>query len=466
MGFHTGFVNGHLAAVPWLQRATEIDPKFATAYAWLGRAYGAVGESDLARETTRRAWELRARATDQERFYIDFSYYRLVTGDLDKAIQICRLWAQTYPRDPIPHGFLGSSASSSLGRFQRAAEENRKAIELDPDVSMPYANLASDYVYLNRLPEAENALERAAARKLDMPDYLAHRYLIAFLKGDAAEMSRLATLAEEDPELESWILDKEGSVLAWSGRLRRARVMSQRAIDLARRRGRREAAAQHVAAAAVREALFGYPTEARLLVAPARAMSSGRDAQYGLALALALAGDRSASRTLADDLARRFSEDTMVKFSYVPVLRAVLALHDGDPVTAIELLEATRPYELGYQGANSVGFAGSLYPIYIRGEAYLESRQGPEAAAEFQKILDHRGIVFADPIGALARLQLARALLLAGDSVNARIAYREFLTLWKDADSDIPILNKAKRVGKRELGLPILGWNNVAASKN
>jgi len=221
--------------VPLLKRATEIDPKFATAYAWLGRAYGAIGESDLAREATRRAWQLRDRASDQERFYIDFSYYRLVTGDLEKAIEICHLWAQTYPRDRMPHGFLGSSASSSLGKYESAAEESKKAIELDPDASMAYANLASDYIYLNRLPDAENKLQRAAARKLEIPGFLGHRYLIAFLKGDAPEMSRLAALGEENPEFEDWMRHKEASVLAYSGHLKRARVMSQRAIDLARR---------------------------------------------------------------------------------------------------------------------------------------------------------------------------------------------------------------------------------------
>jgi Flp pilus assembly protein TadD len=205
MGLHIHSSTGHLAAVPLLKRATEIDPKFATAYACLGRAYAAIGESDLARQTTREAWRLRNRASDQERFYIDFSYYRLVTGEIEKAGEICRLWAQTYPRDPVPHGFLGSSTSSALGKFGNAAEESKKAIELDPENGMAYANLAQDYIYLDRLPDAKETLQRAAARGLQIPDLVGHEYLLAFLKGDALEMSRLAALGKENSELEDWM---------------------------------------------------------------------------------------------------------------------------------------------------------------------------------------------------------------------------------------------------------------------
>jgi tetratricopeptide (TPR) repeat protein len=444
MGMNVGNSRGHLAAVPLRKRATELDPNFATAYAWLGRAYGAVGEAGLSAEATRKAWQLRDRASDQEKFYIDFSYYRFVTGDLEKSLQTCELWAQTYPRDPRPHGFLGSSASTALGKFERAAEENQKELEMDPDHSMGYANLAADYIYIDRLPEAESTLRRAYERKLDIPDYLGHRYRIAFLKGDEREMKRLAAVAEEDPELEDWIRDQEASVLAYSGHLQRARSMSQRAIDLASQRGRREAAAQHEAGAAVREALFGNMAEARRFAASAHGLSNGRDAEYGTALAYGFAKEFSKSRTLADDLEERFAEDTMVRFSYLPTIRALVALNQGQPSAAIELLHSAGRYELGYQGCCSVGFVGSLYPIYVRGEASLRAQRGSEAAAEFQKILDHRGIVFADPVGALARLQLGRALVLAGDEAKARTAYQDFLTLWKDADPDIPIIKQAK----------------------
>jgi predicted Zn-dependent protease len=387
---------------------------------------------------------LRDRASDQERFYIDFSYYRLVAGDLEKAVETCRLWAQTYPRDAIPHGFLGSSASSSLGRFETATEENKRAIALDPDQAMLYANLASDYIYLDRLQDATSVIQRASARKLEIPDLLGNGYLIAFLKGDAPEMSRLAALGEENSELEDWMRDKEASVLAYSGHLRQARGVSQRAIELARRKGRREAAAQLEASAAVREALIGNRAAALRLVTPTHGFSNGRDAEYGAALAMAFEGDAPRAQRTLDDLTRRFPEDSMVKFSYLPVLGALIALDHREPYKAIDLLRAASAYELGYQGANSVGFVGSLYPIYVRGEALLKVRRGSEAAAEFQKILDHRGIVFANLIGVAARFQLGRALLLAGDTAKAKAAYKDFLTLWKDADPDIPILNQAR----------------------
>jgi serine/threonine protein kinase/tetratricopeptide (TPR) repeat protein len=443
-GLHVHFLTGHLAMVPLLKRAIEIDPNFATAYAWLGRAYGAIGESDLARETTRTAWRLRNRATDQERFYIDFSYYRLVTGDIEKAAEICRLWAQTYPRDPVPRSFLGSSTSTALGKFEYAAEEGRKAIELDSENGMAYANLAQAYIYLDRLQDAEKTLQQAAARKLEIPDFLGHGYLIAFLKSDAAEMGRLAVRGEENSKFEDWMRDKEASVLAYSGHLQRARVLTQRAIELARTKGRREAAAQLEAAAAVREALFGNIAEAKRILASARGSFNGQDAEYGAALALAIAGESVQAQRFAGDLAKRFQQDTLVQFSHLPVLRAVDALNHREPYKAIELLQTATRYELGYLGANSVGFAGSLYPIYFRGEAHLRARHGSEAAAEFQKILDHRGIVFAAPIGPLARLQLGRALVSSGDNVRAKAAYQEFLALWKDADHDIPVFQQAK----------------------
>ena len=444
MGLSVLNSTGHRAAVPLLKRATEIDPGFAAAYAWLGRAYGGIGEADLSAEATRKAWQLRDRASDQERFYIDFSYYRFVTGDLEKAMQACELWAQTYPRDPLPHGFLGSSASTALGKYERATEENDRLIALNPDHSMGYANLASDYIYRDLLPQAENTLERAAARKLEIPDFLGHRYLIAFLKGDEPEMERLARLAEENPELEDWMRDKEASVLAYSGQLQRARRMSRHAIELARLKDRQEAAAQQEAGAAVREVLFGNIPEGRRLAASAHRFARGKEARYGAALALALSENSSQSEELTGDLAKRFPEDTTVKFSYLPALRGALALNRGEPSKAIDLLQAASPYELGYLSANSIGFGGSLYPIYIRGEAYLKARRGFEAAAEFQKILDHRGIVFADPIGALAHLQLGRAFVLAGDTAKARTAYQDFLALWKGADPGIPILKQAK----------------------
>ncbi len=406
--------------------------------------YGAAGEVGLSVETTRKAWQFRDRASDQERFYIDFSYYRTVTGDLEKAIETCELWAQTYPRDARPHGFLGSSAVTALGKFEKAAEENNKEIQLDPDHSMGYVNLAASYVYRNRLPEAESTLRRASERKLEIPDFLILRYKIAFLRHDTAEMERIAALGREMPGVEDWMWGKEASVRAYSGHLQEARGMSRRAIDLALQAGHREAAAQHEAEAAVREVLFDNVSEARRLARAAHELSNGREAEYGAALVLALAGNSSESQALTDDLAQRFPEDTTVQFSYLPALRAFLALNRGETFKAIELLQAAAPYELGFLGGSSVGFAGSLYPIYVRGEAYLKAQRGAEAAAEFQKLLDHQGIVATDPIGVRARLELARAFFRSGSKSKAKAAYEDFLRLWQNAELDIPIRKQAK----------------------
>ena len=444
MAWKVHAASGHAAAVPVFERAIAIDPRFATAYAWLGRMYGAVGELALAEENTRRAWQLRDRASDRERFYIDFSYYRLVTGDLEKAAQTLELWAQTYPRDMLPHGFLGSSASTALGKFEKAVEENRKAIELDPDHSILYSNLAESYIDTNRLEEAQNALRQVAARGVKIPDLVALGYRIAFLKDDRAEMERMAALGQADPELEDWMLDQEASVLAYSGHLRQARRMSERAVAAARQAHRLESAAQHEVWQAVREVLFGFAPESRQSALRARQLSGGRAAQYGAALALALAGDSGPALNLGDDLEKRFPEDTAVNFNYLPVLRAALELNRGDCRKAIEVLQAAARYELGWLGASSAGFAGSLYPIYVRGMACLQARQGGEAAAEFRKILDHRGIVGADATGALARMQLGRALALAGDRTGAKTAYEDFLNLWKEADPDIPVFRQAR----------------------
>jgi eukaryotic-like serine/threonine-protein kinase len=261
-------------------------------------------------------------------------------------------------------------------------------------------------------------------------------------------MQRLPALAAEKygagEWIQSWMSDREGNVLAYSGRLKEATAKSRRAVEIALQAGRRESASQHEAGVAVREALFGNAPEARRAARTTLQLSDNRDAEYGAALALAVSGDAARTLQLADVLDKRSPEDTIVQLSYLPVIRAAVALNRGEPSKALELLQAAAPYELGHLGVNSQGFVGSLYPIYMRGEAYLAAKRGTEAAAEFRKILDHRGIVGADPIGALAHLEIGRAYRLAGDAKQAKAAYHDFLTLWKDADPDIPILKQAK----------------------
>jgi eukaryotic-like serine/threonine-protein kinase len=438
---------GSAAAVPFFKRAIEIDPNFAMAYAWLGQLYSDVGESTLSAENTAEAYRLRDRASDAERFFITASYDMWVTGNLDKAQQTYELWAQAYPRAVQPHGFLSGTSSTARGHYEKSVDEAEIAFGLDPDVAIIYSNLALSYVALGRIDEAENTLRRASQRKLEIPDFLVQRYAIAFLKGDNAAMEREVAQAKEKPRMEDWMSAAQGFVLAYSGRLLEARKMSRRAVDLAREAERRETEAFYETDEAVREALFGNASTARQRAMAALALSNSRDVEYGVAFALALSGDSSRSQTLTDDLLSRFPEDTKVRFTFAPTLHALLALNRKEPSKAVELLQTTIPYEdgiLSSGGSEQLLGLGNLYPAYVRGEAYLAAHQGREAAVEFQKILDHRGIVVSDPIGALAHLQLGRADVLSADKDKARAAYKDFLTLWKDADPDIPILKEAK----------------------
>ena len=433
------------ASIPLFQRAIEIDPKFAMAYAFLGRTYGDIGESVQAAESARKAYELRDRASDAERFFIDTSYDVMVTGNLEKALQAGQLWVQTYPRAVDAATMLSAFVDQPMGNFERSVEEAKRAVEINPDFFPGYLNLAGTYIFLGRLDEAEKTLHTATERKLENPFIAIGRYQIDFLKGDPAGMEREAAFALGKPGVGSWMSDQEALVAAYSGHVQSARKLTLQAADAAKQASEREPAALFEAAAALREGFFGYAADARRDAMAALALSKGRDVEYGAALALVLAGDLSQAQALANDLETRFPEDTEAKFAYLPVLRAALALKHGAPSNAIELLQPAARYELGAPTSSIAGFFGALYPSYVRGEAYLELRQGAQAATEFQRILDHRGIVINDPIGALAHLQLGRALALSGDKPKAKAAYQDFLTLWKDADKDIPILIQAQK---------------------
>jgi tetratricopeptide (TPR) repeat protein len=396
---------------------------------------------------TSKAYKLRDRASDQEKFFITLSYDLQVTGNLEKGQQTCALWLQAYPRAREPHGLLAGDIYVARGKLEESVEEDKVALAIDPDFSIGYINLAASYMALERLDEAENTLQRVSERKLEIPDFFVLRYVIAFLKGDKVGMERYVALARERGGTDDWMSNSEGFVLAYSGHLQAARKMSQLAADLARKTERRDTEALYQADAAVREALFGNVSTARQRAGDALQPSKSRDVVYGVGIALALAGDSSRSQALTEDLSRRLPEDTRVQFNYAPTLRALVALDHNQPSKAVELLQTTIPYELGSPtsgGSEYLLGAGNLYPAYVRGLAYLAAHQGAEAAGEFQKILDHRGIVICDPIGALAHLQLGRAYALSGEKTKAKSAYQDFLTLWNDADPDIPILKQAK----------------------
>jgi tetratricopeptide (TPR) repeat protein len=288
--------------------------------------------------------------------------------------------------------------------------------------------------------EAENVLRRASGRGLEIDEFIMLEHDIAFLKGDHAAMERAVARARERSGGDTWISNKEAFALAYAGQLQKARVSSQRAVDQALQEAQPERAGLWEAGASLREAFFGEAPQARQRAMAALEHSNNREVEFGAALALAISADAGRAQALADDLERRFPQDTVVRFSYLPVLRACIALSQGNAAKAIELLQSAAPYELG---ASRLLF-GALYPIYVRGEAHLAAQQGAEAAIEFQKILDHRGVVGSDPIGALAHLQLGRALVLAGDKAKAKAAYDDFFTLWREADPDVPILKRAR----------------------
>jgi serine/threonine protein kinase/Flp pilus assembly protein TadD len=427
---------GDLAsAVPLFQRAVRLDPNFSMAYASLGMTYFNLGEQSLGAENTRKAYELRERTSEREKFYIESHYYELVTGDLEKARQVYELWAQSYPRDYVPPNNLGSMYGV-LGQYEKDLIEGREALHLEPSSGLGYANLVIEYLFLNRLEEAQATALEAQAKNLDSPSLRLNLYRLAFLQNDAAAMAQQVAWAQGKPGVEDVLLDYESHTTAYFGRLAKARELCRQAVASAARAEKKEKVARYEADAAVREALFGNPSEARQRVAATLALSRGRDASYVAALALGLAEDATRAQALADDLTKRFPEGTVVQFNYLPVLHAQAALSRNDAPKAIELLKTAVPFELG-----NVGY---LYPVYVRGQAYLLNHQGKEAATELMKIIEHRGIVFNEPIGALAHLQIGRAYAMQGETAKARSAYQDFLSLWIEADPDIPILIAAK----------------------
>jgi tetratricopeptide (TPR) repeat protein len=427
-----------------LQRAVTLDPEFAVAHAQLGFNLGGRGEAALGRQSLIKAYQLRHRASDVERFSIETFYDRDVTGNLEREQRTLETWAQSYPRDPSPHTLLAGLALTSTGQHELAIAETEKAIAMDPDHVPAYANRAFNQLYLNRLDDALLTIARASERKLESGTFLLIPYFVAFLKGDDEELTRTAAAARKSPELVDRIRHLEALALARSGRLQDARRTSAVLLEIAQQSGRRERAGLFEAGRAVWEAFHGNAAAARQSASKALAFNRGRDVDYAAAFALALSGDLPQSRALAQDLAREFPEDTFVQFMYLPTLRALFALNANDPAAAIQALQVASRYDLHTAGVGYIGRFGPLYPIYVRGMAYLAARQFVEAAGEFQRILDHRSIVLVDPMDALARLQLARALALSGDIVKAKSAYGDLLTLWKNADPDIPVLKGAR----------------------
>ncbi len=429
-----------------LRRATEIDPAFAMAYAYLGRLHSDLGETETGAQNIARAYELRDSVSDRENYFITFSYHRQVTRNLELGRQTLESWKQKYPADLVPHGFLSGFASAGLGHYDTAIEEGLKAIALDSDFSIGYENVVWAYIYLNRPSEAEALLRKAAERQIEVIQFSLVRYAIAFLRSDTAAMEREAMQRQTGLRAQGLFEHQEALTCAYRGRLKDAARLSDRAVAVARQGGLLERAAHFEGARAAWNALFENRAEALRSAEAALSLCRSRDADYGPAFALALLEESTQAGKVRADLETRYPQDTSVQFSYLPTLRALDALNRGDAAKALELTQAAAPYDLAVPGtAYFTGPSfGALYPVWMRGVAYSRLGRPIEAAAEFHKILDHPGLVLNDPIGPMARLQLARALSASGDRAKSAAVYTDLLELWKEADPDMPVLKQAK----------------------
>ncbi len=433
--------NDFAASIAPLQRAIKLDPNFAMAYAGIATAYNNIGEPGTALEYARKAYELRDRASEREKLYIDSHYYQFVRGDLEQAATAYESWIRNYPRDEIPYTNLGS-IDGLVGRYDKSLAEGQAAFRLNPS-GLNYSNMVTAYVCLGRLEEAQATVDEAQAKKLDSPFLRAAMYQLAFLKKDSAAMAQDVAWASGKSGIEDALLAMEAETVAYAGQLRKAEELTRQAVASAVRADEKETAASYEAQAGVRQALFGNMNLAKQHANTALAMTDGRDVQYVAGLALAMDGDSSRVQSIVNDLVKRFPTDTLAKVLYAPTLRAQLAMQRHDYTSALSELQAVVPYETG-QAAGSNIVSVALGPVYIRATAFLAAKQGSQAVTELQKIQDRRGVVINGPIGVLAHLALARAYVLAGDSAKAKIAYQDFLAQWKDADPDLPVLKEAK----------------------
>jgi serine/threonine protein kinase/tetratricopeptide (TPR) repeat protein len=441
IGRRTSREKGTAESIPFMKRAVELDPNFALAYTSLASSYYNLNQIDLSIAAIKKAFELRDRVTERERSHITTLYYDIATGELEKATEGYKQWLQIYPRDTTVHGNLANEFMVA-GKYQDAIEAERPQLTGDSSV-VDFLNLAASYTGLNRFDEAQGAINDAFARKLDDPVLHENLYTLDFLRGDTAKLEHEIALSAGKPGWEDLILFLHSNTAAFHGRMKDARSLSRRAADAAQRADLKEPAALWLADAALREAAFGNREQVRQFANESGKITpNSRDAQILIALALARAGDAARAQAIADDLNRRFPVNTVVQAVWLPAIRAQVELSRGNAAKAVELLQSATPYELG-EGIGSLNFV-CILPAYVRGEAYLGAKQASAAASEFQKIIDHRGLVSNCWTGALAHLGLARAYALSAEIAKARTNYQDFLALWKDADPSLPILQQAK----------------------
>jgi len=429
------------AGIPYYKRALQLDPNFAMAWVGLGVSYANLGESGLSNDAFSKAFELRDRVSDRERFRIESVYYMYALGDLEKARQTFDQYAQAYPRETRPRVNNGI-ISDIYGRFDDAIRETAEAQRIDPDNAVTYGNLAENYVFANQMDKAKAAYDEAFARKLFSADLLRGRYGFAFLQNDNSTMAQILAQATQISAAEDMLLSTASDTEAYYGRLNRARELSRRAVAVALRESRKETAALWQLNSAWREAEFGNPDPARKEAASALAMAPTHDVQTMAALTLARAGDHAGAQKIADQLAKQSPSDTLVNSYWLPTTRAAV-LSNSKPDEVIRILEVATPLE-GGQALPQTQSGGLLYPVYVRAEALMAAHRGGDAAREYQKMIDARVVMQNCPLHSLARFGLARAYAMAGDTAKAKAAYQDFLSLWKDADPDIPILKEAK----------------------
>jgi len=436
LAYHDSNSGAYLTAIPLYQQAVTKDPQFAVAYAHMGQAYANSGQDDLAVKSIKKAFELRQRASELEKFYIDTRYYELVTGDVDKRIEALQLWKRMYPRDSVPPNDLAAEYTD-MGKYDQALAEAQDEVRLAPNDHTGYELLGISYLGMNRFDEAKAVRHKQITQKIDYHWDHIDLYGMAFQDHDSAGVQHELEWAGGN-KYEFLMLRAAAGYLASIGKLQEARDVFRQAMEKAQSAGLTDAVKNTSVDLALTETMLGYPAKANEhLVAAA---GSNRNSIIDAGRDYAMAGNLKAANTVADSLLRQSSLDTYMKNVWVPSIRAEIEIGRGNPAKALEILETTTPYEFGQKA--------QFWPNYARGRAYLRAGKGVEAAAEFQKILDHRGVCFAGFLSplvySLSQLELGRARALAGDSAGARTAYQAFLALWKDADQDVPILKQAR----------------------
>lgn len=440
IGRRTAWTKGDAAGLPFHQKAVEIDPTFALAYSALAAVYNNLGQATLSNFNAAKAYGLRARVSERERYNISAFYYEFATGEKEKAIQAYQLWKQTYPRDSVAAINLGN-CYMLLGQWEKALQETQAAFHLEPNSTVVNSNLAWTQLALNQTDAAVSTVQQALSQKLDAYYLRIAVYDAAFVRGDQKGMQQQLGWAAGRSGEEDWLLSTQSDTEAYFGRLKKARDFSERAVESARRADANETAALWRANAALREAEFGNASEARREALAALTMMPGRDVVSVAALALARAGDVVQARKLADRLDKDFPDNTIVQGFWLPSIRASIEIDTKNGSKALNVLKAAAPFELGQSQPFSLGM---MYPVYLRGLAYLQVGEARQAATEFQKIVDHPGIVLNFPLGALAHLGLGRGYAHNGETAKASAAYKDFFRLWQDADPEIPILREAK----------------------